>query len=776
MVSSLQDKQKVGELAPRTLLLLFGVGLLASLLCAILLNLFWAHQGLPDHPSLGALAQAARPEGLELFVTLALPAVVFLPSLVMALIVALIPLEQRAGALPAVREALRHDATSYLLLPVMLLVPVLWRELGNGFLAVGLLFMAALSFKTAILLRLLWNTQLLPAPTQENEGILSGRAQVAVFLVAWVVLGLAAVWTNQAVSTTSEEAGWLLEAEALRRGPGFVASGQDQLQAAKAFYWPGNSETALPEISKDTLFAVLVSPVMVAGGRLGVLLAFAALMALMACQLLVWLEEAGIQRGPAAAATGLLVLSAPIWVAGQQVLPDVPAMLLLVLGLRFLTRLDKFPWMSGLGLLALAGLMAWIKLRLAALAGGLVACGGIDLLWRRWGWRKSLASCIAIACLAGVALWFLPKEWWPKAMVFSWGEALAGMQDAPSLWRAALHALAGIFLDQNYGILIAAPVYIVALAGIPAALAQKPRVACLALAPALFYLIIVCLVRWHLWYGGQAASGRLIVVILPALALPLATALAGLRQPWWRLWVLVPAVLSIGYTWLITLVPAWRFSLPTGVNPLAASLEDALGLFLRQMLPSLMAPSLMLGPWLIGLAAMLLLLAIPVYRQVRDGGVKPAHLWHEREKLAVALICGTLVLGGLAWGSLARLTSIEAESMRAQGAHLWSAGSGPGVRRGQVLATDGSLSGKLYFSQGEAALRLVGKAKTVGRIELRLDGRLFEQPWPIDQKAALVALGPVKQGVHQISVGWVSCPEPECTLELDRLEVKRVVP
>lgn len=774
MVSSLQDKQNTSELAPRTLLLLFGVSLAACLLCAGLLNLFWAHQGLPDHPSLGALAQAARPEGLELFVTLALPAVVLLPSLAMAIIIALIPLERRSNSLPAVREALRQDAASYLILPVMLLVPMLWRELGNGFLAVGLLFMAALSFKATILLRLLWSTHLLLASGQESA--LSGRSQTALFVAAWVVLGLAALWISQAVSTTSEEAGWLLEAESLRRGPGFMASQQDQLQAAKAFYWTEDSRAALPEISRDTVFAFLLSPLLAVAGRLGVLIAFAGFMAFMACQLMVWLEESGLPRGPAAAATGLIVLSAPVWVAGQQVLPDVPGMLLMVLGLRFLTRLDKSPWLSGLGLLAVAGLLGWIKLRLAALAGGLVACGGVDLLWRRWGWRKALATSAVIACLAGLAIWFMPKEWWPKAIVFSWGDALVGMRDAPSLWRAALNALAGIFLDQNYGILIAAPIYLVALAGVPAALARRPRAACLALAPAFIYLIVICLVRWHLWYGGQAAPGRLIVLILPALALPLAMALAGLRQPWWRLWVLVPAVLSIAYTWLITLAPHWRFSLPTGINPLAASLEDALGLFLRQMLPSLITPNLVLGPWLIGLAALLLLLAVPIFRHTREGFAKPFRKWREPEKLAVAMICGALMLGGLGWGSLAKLTSLEAEGMRAKGASLWFMGSGPGVNRGQSLANDGRLSGKLYFSQGEAGLLLKGKANREGRVELYLDGRLFEQPWPANQENALIALGPVKRGVHSISLKWFSCPEPECTLELDRMEVKRIKP
>lgn len=769
LVTFRPDQQPNAFLAPRTLVLLLGVGLTAGLVCASLINLLWAHQGLPDHPALGALAHAARPQGLKLFASLLLPAAVVVPSLAMAALILLIPVERRANAQAAVSAALRQDAVSYLMLPAMVMLPVLWRELGNGFLATGIIFLGTLSFKAAIIFRLLWKAHL--RPTSGDEQGISGRAQLAVFIAAWVLLGLAAVWTNQAVSATREEAGWLLEAEAMRRGPGFTESRQAQFQATKEFYWNGGPETDFPQISEDAVFALMVAPLITAGGRLGALIAFAGLMALMACQLLAWLAEAKVAREPAAGATALLILSAPVWVAGQQVLPDVPAMLLFVLGLRLLIRLDRQAWAAGLGLLAVAGMLGWIKLRMAALAGGLLACGVVDIFWRRWAWRGALLSCLAMAGLIAAALWLLPQAWWPKAAAFSWGDILAGMQDAPSLWRAAGHALAGMLLDQNYGILIAAPIFILALAGVPACLASKRRAALLSLLPAFLYVIAICFIRWHLWYGGQAGPGRLIVVVLPALALPLALALTGLSRPWWRLWALVPLVLSIAYTWFISLVPAWRYSLPTGINPLAAALENSLGLFLHQLLPSLLVPSMVLTPWLAGSAALLLLLAIPIWRHTRREDQIPNPGLGRLETLALALICGALVLGGLAWGSLAHISSAQAESMIAPKIKLWSSGHGPGTVRGQSLSDGGRLSCRLYFSGGETTVRLLGSSQAKGRVTLTLDGRVFEQPWPLGQDHARVEMGPVKQGVHRITISWSSCIESRCVLLLDRVEV-----
>lgn len=758
-----------GKLAPRTIPIQLGMGVAASLICALLLQMFWAHQGLADRPLLGSLAQAARPQGLGLFVTLALPSAVFLPSLVLAVMVWLLPPERRGQAEPAIREALRQDAVSYLILPAMLLLPMVWRELGNGFLAAGLLFLGALTFKSAIVLRLLWKAHLRRGPGQDDN--LSFRGQVAVFVALWMLLGLAAVWVNQAVSTTGEEAGLLLEAEAYRRGPGFVSSQEDQRLAAKEFHWPLEDGQAPPRMRSGGVFALFIAPLQAAGGRLGVLLFFAALLAFTGLQILLWLEEAGLPRGPSAAAAGLVLFSAPVLAVGQQALPNAPAMLLWTIGLRLLVRLDRYPWAAGLGAACTAAVMVWLKLRLAALAGGLVAAGGAYLLGRRWGWLKASLLGLALLGLAAAWLWQAPKDWWPKALAFSWGEALALMQEAPSLVRAAAHALAGLALDQNYGVLPAAPIYLLALAGIPAAIGLYRRPALLALIPAALYLASICLIRWHLWHGGQAGPGRLIAVALPALAMPLAVALRGLNRPWWRLWALAPALLGLVYAWLLTLAPAWRLSLPTGVNPLLASLEEGMGLFLQQLAPSLFIPSAAFTPWLAGAAALALFGAIAVWRHAKEKNPAPAGLG-EREVLTMALVCGLLFLGGLFLGSLAQVRSLEAESMRAKGASLWSERPGPGAKRGQLLRDGGQLSGRLYFPGGEAVLRIQGMPQDGGRITASLDGRLFEQPWPAGLAEAVVSLGPVSQGAHRLSLTWASCPEDNCGLVVDRVRVE----
>jgi hypothetical protein len=98
------------------------------------------------------------------------------------------------------------------------------------------------------------------------------------------------------------------------------------------------------------------------------------------------------------------------------------------------------------------------------------------------------------------------------------------------------------------------------------------------------------------------------------------------------------------------------------------------------------------------------------------------------------------------------------------------------MTRGLSLANGETATARLYFRGGPTGVRLAGKPQTDGQVSLALDGRLFEQPWLIDENDAYIELGPVNKGVQKITVGWFSCPELKCTLKLDRVEVRPMVP
>jgi hypothetical protein len=145
-------------------------------------------------------------------------------------------------------------------------------------------------------------------------------------------------------------------------------------------------------------------------------------------------------------------------------------------------------------------------------------------------------------------------------------------------WRS----LAGLFLDRSFGLLPIAPVFLLALAGLPEVLRRRA-----AWPHALVGLAVLApLLSWRMWWGGQCPPARFLVPMLPflvvALALRLAQARTGLAR-WWPGLFLTGAILSA----VAVAEPAARLLLNRGNRPtrLWAALSD--GVPIGNYLPTL---------------------------------------------------------------------------------------------------------------------------------------------------------------------------------------------
>jgi hypothetical protein len=145
-------------------------------------------------------------------------------------------------------------------------------------------------------------------------------------------------------------------------------------------------------------------------------------------------------------------------------------------------------------------------------------------------------------------------------------------------WRS----LAGLFLDRSFGLLPIAPVFLLALAGLPDALRRRE-----AWPHALVGLAVLApLVSWRMWWGGQCPPARFLVPMLPflvvAVALRLAQGRAGLAR-WWPGLLVMGAVLSA----VSVADPAARLLLNRGNRPtrLWAALSE--GVSIGDYLPTL---------------------------------------------------------------------------------------------------------------------------------------------------------------------------------------------
>ena len=203
---------------------------------------------------------------------------------------------------------------------------------------------------------------------------------------------------------------------------------------------------------------------------------------------------------------------------------------------------------------AALGLVALVRLRGRALAAFLLVAGAAALGFASY-YSGVFGSPSPLALYGG-----LP----PDAQVVTW------------------RSLAGLLLDRSFGLLPAAPVFLLALAGLPPVLQRRdawPH-ALLALA------ILAPLLSWRMWWGGQCPPARFLVPMLPFLGAALALRLTRSRAGLWR-WLPGLGLTGAILAGLAVADPSARLLLNRGNRPtrLWAALSD--GAAVGDYLPTL---------------------------------------------------------------------------------------------------------------------------------------------------------------------------------------------
>lgn len=303
--------------------------------------------------------------------------------------------------------------------------------------------------------------------------------------------------------------------------------------------------------------------------------------------LLFWVLIADVDSRRALAGWALFALSAP-W------LMHAPGMMSEALpGLAWLFALaawrDRTPaWLAFLG----AGALTWMNVRFYPVAALLA----LQSAWflRSWRWRGLLLSgSLALGALALNAHQY--GSWHPLAS-FQHNQVGA---DQLYLWRRIGWNAAGLWIDQEYGLLTWAPAFVLAAAGLRRRWAHAPVLAAHEAAGFLLYLAPLTLV---LWWHGDMAPARYLIPAVPLLALWSAEALD------WRSWgqrALLGATAALA--WLMAALPWLCYSKQQGQNLLLRLLGERLGFALTPLAPSFIIIRSSSTVW--ALLALLLLLA-----------------------------------------------------------------------------------------------------------------------------------------------------------------------
>ena len=291
----------------------------------------------------------------------------------------------------------------------------------------------------------------------------------------------------------------------------------------------------------------LVLPAFAAGGYRGVE-AFLILLASLAAALAWQLSRRVTGRADAAWFGWVAVVLAPTTMLNAfTVYPDGPGSLLVLTGVWALVRArderaagaaSMRPWLLHGAALAL---LPWLHTRFALLAGGLGALVLLHLARTKNPVAKASAflAVPAASALAWV-MFFTVIYGEPDPAIPYRGSDLG----SPSFVASGL---AGLLFDQQYGLLVYAPVLAAALAGLVVLARTRGEFRWLSLelvfvaAP---YLLAVT--HFAMWWGGLSAPARFFLPVVPSLAIPAASAWAAAARRGTRA-LMVASALATGF-------------------------------------------------------------------------------------------------------------------------------------------------------------------------------------------------------------------------------------
>jgi hypothetical protein len=397
---------------------------------------------------------------------------------------------------------------------------------------------------------------------------------------------------------------------------------------------------------------VLAAPYRVAGlaGAAG---AMAALTALLAWWFLRVARLVAPDRpGEVLLAWGLLAFTPPLLLYSSQFWVEIPAALLLLVGWELASR----PGGPGrprhwLLLLGASALLVLLKLRFVVVAAPLLVLGLVRS-GHRW---RALVGLGAFGAVTSAVLVFNEIRFDSALKTYSLADlSLLGRPPAEYLLAGS-----GLWFDAAFGLLAAAPLWVLLIPAGIAALAARPRLlAALVLVLGPYGVLLASRTEW---FGGWSPPFRYGLPVLPLLALLLPPLLEGRRRAGPRALLGALTVLTAAVTLVWLVVPGWTYNLADGGSHLGDALAAALGADVNRLLPSMVRPRLATWLWPLLVSA-----------------VVPALWWGSRRRTARAFpfaVAGLLALLAaaplLAARCPTRRVELEDPPVRSRGGRLY---------------------------------------------------------------------------------------------------------
>ena len=267
---------------------------------------------------------------------------------------------------------------------------------------------------------------------------------------------------------------------------------------------------------------LILSPYML-GGRIATILALNLVAALVALNMVLLARRYVPGWLPALALSLPLALSNPIMSYAYLIFPEVFAALAIIYALRrALHARDEgntpFQW-AGVGL-AIA-ILPWLHARFIPAVIGL-ALILLPALRRERRWRGRLAIIVPPALSAPALIGYF---------FYIYGRPLPDTADHAGFNDpfGTINGFFGLFLDEQWGLLIYTPLYLLAAIGFATLWRRRRADAAAILAPVVPYVALVAF--YLVWWGEWGPPARYLAPVAPLAVAPLAAWTATVRRP-----------------------------------------------------------------------------------------------------------------------------------------------------------------------------------------------------------------------------------------------------
>ncbi len=268
-----------------------------------------------------------------------------------------------------------------------------------------------------------------------------------------------------------------------------------------------------------------------------------------------WLTWAGI------------CLTVPFVPHAWAIFPEMPGAAIVAWSLLWAMRDSRASWPAWLWRGACVALLPWLHTKFVVFAA-VLALALIVRARTRLSHAAAFAAPIALSLAAWIGFFYIVYGTVdPQAPYGDYTAQFVRFENLP-------RSLAGSFFDQKFGLLIYAPVYLVAFYGAYALVRDRQWRWIAVVSLGLAAVFVVSSARLYMWWGGASAPARFLVPVAPLLAPAMAAGFARVRTRMAaaHAGVILAVSVVIAGVAMVDMSPPLLFSSPHGVARLAERL------------------------------------------------------------------------------------------------------------------------------------------------------------------------------------------------------------